>query len=293
MIIKFWGVRGSIPTPGPDTVVYGGNTTCVQLTTDDGDIIILDAGSGIRLLGLELMKKPPADCSIFLTHTHWDHIQGLPFFAPLYVPGNNISLYGPLDPVRMKTLNEILSVQMEYNYFPVQATELKANINTTTLHEFQTIQINSTRVTSIMMNHPVLCYGYRVDNNGKSFFFTGDHEPYGNIYYADDDGFSDYQELIKLKQQSIINFIRGVDVFVADSQYTEEEYLSKVGWGHSTFDKSIALAQSANVGRCFLTHHDPLRTDRALESIITEVKQRHPIIKDQILLAKEGSIFIF
>lgn len=288
MELKFWGVRGSIPTPGPETVIYGGNTTCIQVTADEGDIIIIDAGTGIRPLGLELLKSQPVNCSIFLTHTHWDHIQGLPFFAPFFVESSSISLYGPLDPVNMKSLHEILAVQMEYSYFPVRETELKADIHYQTLHELETVTINNTKITNILMNHPVLCYGYKIENNGKTLFFTGDHEPYPNIYSEADDDYALYQKIIDDKEQSIVDFIRGVDILVADSQYTENEYAEKVGWGHSTFDKVLTLAQKAEVERCFLTHHDPTRTDGALDKIMIDLKKRFPHMGERITLAREG-----
>lgn len=291
MELKFWGVRGSIPTPGPETVIYGGNTTCLQVTTDEGDVIIFDAGTGIRLLGLQLLQQPPVKCSIFLSHTHWDHIQGLPFFAPFFVEGSSISLYGPLDPVNMKSLHEILAVQMEYSYFPVCETELKADIHYHTLHEFETVEINNTRITNILMNHPVLCYGYKLENNGKTFFFTGDHEPHPNIYSEDDADYAGYQRIIDAKQQSITDFIQGIDVLVADAQYTEAEYPTKIGWGHSTFDRVISLAQSADVGRCILTHYDPSRTDAELKEIIRGLKVRYPDMSAKIDLATEGLSF--
>ena len=196
MIINLLGVRGSIPVPGKDTVKYGGNTTCIEITTDEGDRVIIDGGSGIRELGNELMKQLPINCAIFITHTHWDHIQGLPFFLPLFVPGNNIDIYGSFDPVYMKNLKTILAQQMEYCYFPVRESELNANISYNNLKEGESITVGSATVTPLLINHPVLNFGYKVESNGKSFFFTGDYEAPLNIYNPDDDAYDEYQRLI-------------------------------------------------------------------------------------------------
>lgn len=235
MQVKLRGVRGSIAVPGPETVRYGGNTTCIEITTDDGDIIIIDGGTGIRPLGLELMKNLPVNCSIFITHTHWDHIQGLPFFLPLFVPGNKISFYGSFDPVNNKDLKEILSQQMQYCYFPVRENELKASLEYNNMREGQIVEVGSAKITSILMNHPVLNYGYKVEADGKKFFFSGDHEPALNIYDPEDREYEEYQRVIDEQEKVIIDFIRDMDCAVIDSQYTSEEYQAKAGWGHSTY----------------------------------------------------------
>ena len=186
MKVRFWGVRGSIPAPGPATVRYGGNTTCIEVTTDAGHTIILDAGTGIRPLGLSLMERAPVSCSLFISHTHWDHIQGLPFFTPLFATGNKVSFYGAFDPVYQKDLQTILAQQMEYCYFPVRELELKADMEYHTLHEGTRIEVADAVITNVLMNHPVLTYGYRIDCNGKSLFFSGDHEPPHNIYQSEE-----------------------------------------------------------------------------------------------------------
>ncbi|THB64015.1 MAG: MBL fold metallo-hydrolase [Desulfovibrio sp.] len=293
MFIRFWGTRGSIPTPGEDTVRYGGNTSCIEVRTDDGELIILDAGSGIRALGMSLLPEMPLDCSIFISHTHWDHIQGLPFFTPLFVPGNSFTIYGTPDPVSFKTIKDALSMQMEYRYFPVREAELKSSIDYVTLNENQVVEVGAAKVSTIFMNHPVLCFGYKIECNGKSLFYTGDHESYRNIYSHDDDDYKEYEEIIIDKHNNIVDFMRGVDVVVADSQYTTEEYAQKIGWGHSTFDKSIEIAQEAGVKELYLIHHDPLRTDQGLDAILKDLRKKYRDIGVNIHAAAEGGTVEF
>ncbi len=288
MIINLRGVRGSIPVPGKDTVKYGGNTTCIEITTDEGDKIIIDGGSGIRQLGNEMMKQLPVNCSIFITHTHWDHIQGLPFFLPLFVPGNNIDIYGSFDPVYMKDLKTILAQQMEYCYFPVRESELNANIRYNNLKEGEAIKVGSAIVTPLLINHPVLNFGYKVESNNKSFFFTGDYEPPLNIYQPDDNEYDEYQRLIEQQKQILTEFIQGVDIVVADCQYTREEYLTKQGWGHGTHDSCIEMARAANIGTLYFTHHDPTRTDRELDEIYQDVMRQNDLPPTDFHIAMEG-----
>ncbi len=289
MIITLRGVRGSLPSPGPDTITYGGNTTCLDIVTADGERIIIDGGSGVRGVGEELAITMPIECSFFITHTHWDHIHGLPFFIPLFVPGNSITIYGPPDPVSMNTMQDALAVQMTYRYFPVREAELKSNLKYETLMEGQTVQIGSTTITSVLMNHSVINFGYKIEENGKSFFFSGDHEPHRNIYSPDDEEYAEYQHIMDEKTEDIVSFIRGCDCVVLDSQYTEEEYPAKIGWGHSTFDQSIKLARRAEVKRALLTHHDPARTDAQLEAIEADLLDRYAGQALDFAVAREGT----
>ena len=274
MKIRFWGVRGSIPSPGPRTVRYGGNTTCIEVEIDEGQTIILDAGSGIHPLAQSLLKKLPLSCSILLTHTHWDHIQGLPFFIPIFIPGNNIRIYGAFDPVLQRDIRDVLSRQMEYCYFPVREAELKADMQYSSLSEGQTLEIGSARVTNIIMNHTVINFGYRIDCHGKSVFFTGDNESLYNIYRPGDDYYEEYERLISQKNALLADFIRGVDVLIADSAYTEQEYQAKKGWGHGTYDRCLALAREAGAKALYFTHHEPQRSDDELDKIQDGIKEQ-------------------
>ncbi|MCI4624922.1 MAG: MBL fold metallo-hydrolase [Candidatus Magnetoovum sp. WYHC-5] len=288
MKIRFWGVRGSIASPGPRTVKYGGNTTCISVETDGQYQIILDAGTGINVLGQHLLKKLPVKCALFITHTHWDHINGLPFFVPIFIPGNTITVFGAFEPVYKKNIGEILTNQLVYYYFPVREAELKATMRYVTLKERQTVKIGETKVTGILMSHPILDFGYKVEYNGKSMFFTGDHEPPHNIYTPEDEYYKEYEELITQKEQAIIDFISGVDVLICDSSYTTAEYASKKGWGHGTFDSCMELANKANVKNLYFTHHEPMRSDDDIERIYNEIIQTRGNDKVKYFLAQEG-----
>ena len=290
MKVKFWGVRGSIPSPGPKTVRYGGNTTCIEVRTDNNELIILDGGSGIFPLAQSLLRELPVTANIFNTHSHWDHIQGLPFFVPIFIPGNKINLFASFDPISGEGPERIMAVQMQYSYFPVREAEMKSRIEYTVAMPNESVEIGSAKVTPVLLNHPVVNLGYRINCNGKSVFFTGDHEPHTNIYNPEDEGFAEYQSLIEEQRRSIVEAIRGVDVLIADSAYTVEEYPSKKGWGHGTFDTSIELAQAAGAKILYCTHHEPTRSDDDLERVFAEALARHPeaASKMDIRLAREG-----
>ncbi len=290
MKVKFWGVRGSIPSPGQKTMRYGGNTTCIEVRTDTNDLIILDGGTGIFPLAQSLLKELPIQAHIFNTHSHWDHIQGLPFFIPIFIPGNSINLYGAFDPITGAGPERIMSIQMQYSYFPVREAEMQSRIHYQTVMPGEALRVGPATITAILLNHPVVNLGYRIECNGKSVFFTGDHEPHYNIYAPEDDGYAEYQALVEEQGQAIINAIKGVDILIADSAYTLQEYPAKKGWGHGTFDSCIELALAAGVKKLYCTHHEPTRSDDELERVFAEALSRHGGTNGmpEVCLAREG-----
>jgi len=295
MKVKFWGVRGSIASPGPSTVRYGGNTTCIEVRTDNNELIIIDAGTGIFPLSQSLLSELPVTANVLITHSHWDHIQGLPFFIPNFIPGNTLRLHGAFDPVSGKGVEQVMSVQLQYSYFPVREAEMKAHIEYVTLTPNESFQMGSATITPFMMNHPVIDFGYRIEANGKSVFFTGDHEPPPNIYEPQDPEYAEYQSFVDAKTADILRAMSGVDVLIADSSYTQAEYPAKKGWGHGTFHTSIDYAKQARAKMLFCTHHEPTRSDDALEKVFEQVLHEHPRQPGdpQYRLAREGESYEF
>lgn len=290
MKIRFWGVRGSIPVPGPATVRHGGNTTCIEVRSDEGQLIILDAGSGIFPLAQTLLAELPVTAHVFISHSHWDHIHGLPFFTPLFIPGCRVHLYGAFDPVSGNGVEQIMEVQMQYSYFPVREAELKAAIDYHTLSAGQLVELGDAKVISSLLNHPVTDFGYRVECNGKSVYFTGDHEPHYNIYESDDPQYEEYEAMRLVAQANVDAAMQGVDVLIVDCSYTREEYASKQGWGHGHYDAAIDMALRVGARRLYCTHHEPTRTDDALEALFAEVMARYrdKLGALEVHLAREG-----
>ncbi|MEW6500384.1 MAG: MBL fold metallo-hydrolase [Thermodesulfobacteriota bacterium] len=280
MRIKFWGVRGSIPCPGPTTVRYGGNTPCLELRFPELDdrLIIIDAGSGIRELGNEMMakdfRKGAIRTELFLTHTHWDHIMGFPFFVPIYLPTTQLTVYGPVS-YESEGLDRVVGGQLTYRYFPVRDAELAAQIQYIDLKEGQRDLGDGIHLVTKYLNHPILCLGYRFEFAGKVFCTAYDTEPYRNLFCTDpndpayDEAMAHEGDLVAAEQNGLLeSFFAGADLLIHDTQYTEAEYRSsKLGWGHSSLEHAVAAARRAGVKRMALFHHDPLRTDDQLDEL--------------------------
>jgi phosphoribosyl 1,2-cyclic phosphodiesterase/CheY-like chemotaxis protein len=270
MLIKFWGVRGSIPTPGPNTVEYGGNTSCVEVRSD-GQILILDAGSGMRLLGRSLSEEfgnQPLDLVVLLTHTHWDHIQGFPFFQPVYRPQSRLRILG-YEGVRHSLAN-VLNSQMESPFFPIRLREVPANVTIEEIKDM-TFRVGSVLVQACFANHPGICVGYRVSGTNGSVAFFPDNEPYirgARLSSRQDSAGSSDTQFVKNENSKLINFIRGVDVLIMDAQYDRVEYQRHLGWGHGCLDDVVCLALDADVKQLYLFHHDPDHDDAKITSMV-------------------------
>jgi len=273
--VRFWGVRGSVPTPGPSTVQYGGNTPCVEVRTG-GQIIILDAGTGLRPLGLSLMEEfnhQPLQLTLLLTHTHWDHIQGLPFFQPVYEPRNQLHILG-YEGAR-HGLGDALYSQMDTSYFPVGLPEVPANVRIEELKDLE-FSVGAVPVKACYANHPGICVGYRLFTARGSVAYFPDNEPRQFQRLAGrGPGAPDPRALAYARgeDQKITQFLRGADVLIMDAQYDCEEYRQHVGWGHGCVDEVVALALEAQVKRLFLFHHDPNHDDAKIGEMAERGRQ--------------------
>lgn len=272
MRLRFWGTRGSIATPGPGTNRYGGNTSCIELTTPTGGTIVLDCGTGARLLGNKMLVDGNGQvcATILLTHTHWDHIQGFPFFAPLFVPGNQFHVCGP-DQWHL-SLRDVLAGQMEHQYFPIELDQLAAHITFQELTE-GTHDIAGLRVTAQQMNHPSPTLGYRIEADGASVCYLSDHEPFHEGIWRDGAEPGRLDSILDQGDRRHAEYMRGADLVIHESQYTPEEYPAKRHWGHSTYDYVLQLAAAAGVRRLVLTHHDPSHDDACMDAIQNRARE--------------------
>ena len=263
MKVTFWGVQGSCPFSTPKRRKYGSNTPCVEVRGSQGEMLIFDAGTGLVALGEKYLGdgSHPKLIHLLSSHYHWDHIQGLPFYKPIYSPNYNLKFYGP------PGLAWALACQMSRPHFPVAFTQLPSTIDLIEMSHMEPMQIGPFKITPFEVNHPQQTYGYRVDEDGSSFVYATDHEP--------DSGRFD---------QNIISAARDADLIVIDAQYTEREIGEKRGWGHGTFSAGARIATAAKVKRMAIFHHDPFHSDRELAEIERDAKKIFP----QSFLATEG-----
>jgi diguanylate cyclase (GGDEF)-like protein len=249
--VKFWGTRGSVPTPGPQTAKYGGNTSCVEVRAQDGTIIVLDCGTGARLLGLDLLKSAtrPLRINLFIGHTHWDHIQGFPFFTPAFLPDTELNVFAPTG--LQRTVEDALAGQMQYSYFPVTLRDLRSRIHFTALEE-GFFRLGDVMVETQYLNHTAPTISFRISSGGATVAYVADHEPFWNPSGS---------HFKHPGDQRHIAFLNGADLVIHDAQYSLEEYPGKVGWGHSTVDYATEVAMAAGVRQLMLYHHDPQHDD--------------------------------
>jgi len=253
--MAFWGVHGTLPVPSKNTNKYGGNTSCVSLDFSDSTLFIFDAGTGIKSLSDYLIaeNRHLVDAKIFISHPHWDHINALPFFAPLFRQGSEIEICGPSH--GDITMEQMISGQMDGVYFPIKIKEFSASISFRDIKE-ETLEINGKTIKTILLNHPGYCLGYRVEYKGRSVCYITDNElyPTGSQFYN------------RFYLQRLINFVKGADALIADATYQDSEYKAKIGWGHSTIGQVANLADKAAVKTLYLFHHDLDQTDADVDS---------------------------
>jgi phosphoribosyl 1,2-cyclic phosphodiesterase len=271
MHIRFWGTRGSIPTPGPTTVRYGGNTACVEVRDSTGALLVLDAGTGLRELGINLMNSNgarPVTIDLLISHLHWDHIQGLPFFRPAYLPNSVLRIIGPKHDRPMK---ELLGLRMDDPFFPVDLDNIPANIDITEMGDGSDRVIGPYRVRSASIFHPAPALAYRIEADGRS------------VVYA-----TDTEDFMTGKKNPVIELAAGADTLIHDAQFLPNDF--KESWGHSTIDAAIDVAAKAKVKRLVLYHHDPDRTDDALDHIGLTAQRdgRKKLPGLEVVVAREG-----
>ncbi len=269
--VQFWGVRGSIPSPGPHTVRYGGNTPCISMQAGDKRLIF-DAGTGLHVLGQSLLRQMPLEAHIFFTHSHWDHMQGFPFFTPGFVKGNDFHIYGAIAPDG-STIEQRLNDQMLHPNFPVPLQIMQANLNFYDIRPGQPIHIDDLTLETAPLNHPGEAVGYRVNWHGGAA-----------TYITDTEHFPDRLD------ENVLWLARNADILIYDSTYTDEEYYcptsAKIGWGHSTWQEAVKVAQAANVKTLVIYHHDPAHDDDFLDCVGVQAAAKFP----GAIMAREGMV---
>lgn len=272
MRIKFWGVRGSTPTPQADNLRYGGNTSCVEVRLND-ELYVFDCGTGFRALGQQLRREfdsRPVCAHIFVSHFHWDHIQGIPFFGPLYDAPENRFLFHSSN--RKRTLKRVMEEQMASPYFPVNTSEMKAARDFYEIEEGR-VTLGTVTVEAKWLNHPQGCMGFRLETPAGSVVYATDNEPGDAVF-----------------DKSVRKLAEGADVLIYDAQYLPEEYEArKRGWGHSHWREAVNLVMESGAGELVLFHHDPDHDDRCIDKVVAEARNYYPRVR----AAAEGMEIVF
>lgn len=270
-LVKFWGVRGSVPTPGKDTIRYGGNTSCIEMQIA-GKRLIFDGGTGLRELGEEMMQEMPVEAYMFFTHYHWDHIQGFPLFTPAFTQGNSFHIYGAIPPEGESMKKHFIQRVLHYNS-PIPLNGIQADLRFYELQHGEKMMLGDIEIETGSLNHPNTAMGYRVTWNERTV-----------VYCSDTEHFPDRLD------ESVVHLARNADVLIYDAMYTDDEYhnpkSSKVGWGHSTWQEAIKVAKAAGVKRVVIFHHEPTHSDDFLDEIAKKVKADFP----QAVMAREGLV---
>lgn len=291
MVVRFWGVRGSIPVPGLNTAVYGGNTSCIEIKNQDG-IFVIDAGSGIRALGDKIKQSNQNfEIYLFLTHTHWDHIQGLPFFSPIFDYRYKIMIHGPS---MLGKLRNMISGQMGYIYFPVKMDDLASYLEFREL-ETETFKIGNTKISTIYIYHPTACLGYSFESEGKKVVTLFDFEV--DVSSSEILAGDIFPQMLRIAgreniptDDKILDFAKDADLLIIDAQYTKVEYQTKRGWGHSSIPSAINFGIKSKAKKIILFHLDPSRKDEDMMLIEHYIENYFKMkgVKFNVYVAREG-----
>ncbi|MDR0400309.1 MAG: MBL fold metallo-hydrolase [Treponema sp.] len=294
---RLWGVRGSIPTPGPTTVLYGGNTACLEIRAGKR-LLIVDLGTGVKPLGDWLieneLKEHPIEADVFITHTHWDHIMGFPMFAPVFIPGTRLKIWGSAS-YEGDSLEKIIGVQLSHQYWPVRLDELSASIEYEEIKQGSRDLGGGLSLKTKHLNHPILCLGYRFEYEGKSIVTAFDTEPFSSALPTDKNDPAYNEEAARKEElaaesenRRMLEFIKEADILIHDAQYTEKEYSQHRGWGHSSYEAAINQALEAGVKKLVCFHHEPRRGDEELAALEAEFRGRYASESLEIVMAREG-----
>jgi phosphoribosyl 1,2-cyclic phosphodiesterase len=275
MKARVWGCRGSLAAPGPETLRYGGNTSCVEVGLDGGSTLVLDAGTGMRPLGVAIDHDPVDELHVLLTHLHMDHLQGLGFFRPLFRPGVDVHIWGPASPVQ--SLADRIATYLSPPLFPVRLSDIPARVAFHDAPE-DPVSIGSATFRAGKVTHQGPTVGYRIEERGRTLVYLPDHEPLPGGHVADQPA----------EWMSGRDIAHDADVLFHDAQYRDDEYPQHVGWGHSCIEHVMGLATSAGVRTVVLFHHDPYHADDELETLLAEARTRWDGQADDVLLAREG-----